>query len=191
MIDMGDSDNSIDIIRNNLRGTRHMCGVEVGVHRGALSKQLLESFPDLILAMVDPWKSYEKDDPYFISGDSCAMQTRAQQVDNYKAACEATEEMKDRRLILKLTSEAAFNRIPWKKIDFVFLDGDHTFDAVAKDIASWWKKVRPGGLLMGHDYGHPACRTTWGVDKAVDEFASRENLPLTIDGTCWWVKKGD
>ena len=35
--------------------------------------------------------------------------------------------------------------------DFVFIDAEHTFDAVASDIDMWKSKVRPGGILCGHD----------------------------------------
>ncbi len=36
--------------------------------------------------------------------------------------------------------------------DFVYLDACHCYDAVKRDIADWWPKVRPGGMLAGHDY---------------------------------------
>lgn len=36
--------------------------------------------------------------------------------------------------------------------DMVFLDGDHRYDEVRKDIAHWITKVKPGGVLAGHDY---------------------------------------
>lgn len=52
-------------------------------------------------------------------------------------------------------------------LDFVFLDADHSYEAVRLDIASWLPKVRPGGVLAGHDYG-----SRIGIDsviRAVDE----------------------
>ena len=36
-------------------------------------------------------------------------------------------------------------------LDLVFIDGDHSFAAVRADIAAWLPKVRPGGILCGHD----------------------------------------
>lgn len=36
--------------------------------------------------------------------------------------------------------------------DMVFLDGDHRYNAVRQDIAHWITKVKPGGVLAGHDY---------------------------------------
>jgi hypothetical protein len=39
--------------------------------------------------------------------------------------------------------------------DVVFIDGDHRTDAVLADIAAWAPKVKPGGLLCGHDGNDP------------------------------------
>jgi GT2 family glycosyltransferase len=36
-------------------------------------------------------------------------------------------------------------------LDAVFIDGAHDTTSVLQDCAAWWPKVRPGGLLAGHD----------------------------------------
>ncbi len=47
----------------------------------------------------------------------------------------------------------------------VYIDGDHSYEAVRDDIKAWLPKVRKGGILAGHDYG-----AGWpGVQKAVHE----------------------
>jgi predicted O-methyltransferase YrrM len=50
-------------------------------------------------------------------------------------------------------------------IDLLFIDGDHVYEAVRADFEAWWPRVRPGGLVMFHDYDerHP------GVRRFVDE----------------------
>ena len=37
-------------------------------------------------------------------------------------------------------------------LDFVYLDGNHNFTHIAEDIHHWLRKVKPGGILSGHDY---------------------------------------
>lgn len=37
-------------------------------------------------------------------------------------------------------------------IDLVFIDGDHRYSSVVKDIKSWFPKVKKGGFIAGHDY---------------------------------------
>lgn len=35
--------------------------------------------------------------------------------------------------------------------DLLFIDADHSYDAVREDVAAWRSKVSPGGILCGHD----------------------------------------
>lgn len=50
------------------------------------------------------------------------------------------------------TDPALLNSYPDGHFDFVYLDGSHTHDAVKSEMPLWWKKVRSGGILAGHDY---------------------------------------
>lgn len=43
-------------------------------------------------------------------------------------------------------------------LDFVFIDGEHTYKAVCADIDAWLPKVKPGGVLAGHDLPHGPVR---------------------------------
>ena len=52
-----------------------------------------------------------------------------------------------------------------ESVRFVFIDADHSYDAVLSDLKEWWPKLRKGGIFAGHDYGVKA----WpGVKRAVD-----------------------
>jgi hypothetical protein len=65
-------------------------------------------------------------------------------------------------------------------LDFVFLDADHSYEAVMRDIASWLPKVRAGGVLAGHDYG-PRIGLE-GVSRAVDESLAGQVIEFE---DCW------
>jgi hypothetical protein len=66
---------------------------------------------------------------------------------------------------LRLSSIQAAAGFPDKLFDLVYVDADHEYASVREDLVAWKPKVRPGGLIGGHDY-----RTTWpGVDRAVEE----------------------
>lgn len=66
-------------------------------------------------------------------------------------------------------------------VDFVFLDGDHTYDRVRAEIRAYREFVKPGGVLSGHDYWNPNHP---GVTQAVDEAFSGVNRYESI----WWVR---
>jgi predicted O-methyltransferase YrrM len=53
---------------------------------------------------------------------------------------------------LVLPSVSAARLFPDRSLDLVFIDGNHGYTAVRADLAAWRPKVRPGGLLCGHDY---------------------------------------
>lgn len=50
------------------------------------------------------------------------------------------------------TSLDAVTFFPDEYFDFIYLDGDHHYDAVAADLDAYFPKVRPGGLIVGDDY---------------------------------------
>jgi hypothetical protein len=83
--------------------------------------------------------------------------------------------------LLRMASEEAAGWYADGGIDFVFLDGSHDYDSVRADIEAWLPKVKPGGVLAGHDRALP------GVARAV-----AERLPDARPfGSCWWFEKGE
>lgn len=79
--------------------------------------------------------------------------------------------------VIRQDSSAAAAQFEDKSLDYVFLDADHTYEKVLQDIDAWRSKVRPGGMLAGHDYGEPC-----GVKQAVDE-----RFQANVLRTCWYV----
>lgn len=64
-----------------------------------------------------------------------------------------------------MDSEKASKLIKEKSVDLVFIDGDHSYEWVLKDIKNYLPKIKSGGIISGHDYDFP----DWiGVKKAVD-----------------------
>lgn len=161
-------------------------GVELGVFTGALSSRLLVR-KDLHLTMVDSWGQYR---PGFAeSGDYHATNTAEQQARN-KATAEAVTAFADeRRDIVESDTVAAASSLEGESLDFVFVDADHTYEGCRDDILAWWPKIKPGGLLAGHDYAHPQF-PKWGVDRAVTEFAAREGLDVDLgEDWTWFIRK--
>jgi len=53
-------------------------------------------------------------------------------------------------------------------VAFCFIDAGHAYESIFKDIAAWAPTIKPGGIIVFHDYG--VWKPTVGVKKAVDEW---------------------
>jgi predicted O-methyltransferase YrrM len=81
---------------------------------------------------------------------------------------------------IRKTSDAAYKDI--ETIDFVYIDGLHTYDQVKKDISNYMPKIKKDGYIGGHDY-HPV----WlGVMRAVEESIG---MPDKVFADFSWIKK--
>lgn len=71
------------------------------------------------------------------------------------------------------------------RANLVHIDAAHEYDAVMRDIRTYWDLLEPGGHLVGDDY-HPR----WpGVVRAADEFAKSIGQPLSVVTAKFILKK--
>ena len=82
---------------------------------------------------------------------------------------------------MKMISWEAAKYYKDQSLDFVFVDGDHSYEGVCRDIQAWLPKVKPGGVLAGHDYdqGDP------GVVQAVQTLLPKAT---PYEGRCWFYR---
>lgn len=116
-------------------GLGRVHAVEVGVNNALTSEYLLERFPDLRFDGVDPW-------------------TDAEAI--HREATDRLARFGTRARLWRLRSDEAAPHFPLQSVDLVFIDGDHSREAVLADIQFWRPRLRPGGLLAGHDLFNPA-----------------------------------
>ena len=71
-----------------------------------------------------------------------------------------------------------------------FIDADHEDEAVRRDIGAWWSKIRPGGLLCGHDFVSQDRGEIGGVTGAVLNLWKQHGIgDFRAGGSCWCVRK--
>jgi SAM-dependent methyltransferase len=127
-------------------------GAELGLGGGHLSRMLLAHCPDLHLTGVDTMKRSE----------------RAERVRRLE------REFDGRFCVFPTSTTRAARHVRDATLDFIFIDAGHSESAVHEDIRRWHAKVKPGGWILGHDYGHPKYP---GVARAVDRwFGERVQL---------------
>src|SRR4051812_28921029 len=84
---------------------------------------------------------------------------------------------------LQMTSKDAAELFEDGSLEFVFLDAEHVYEDVLDDLKTWWPKVKPGGIIAGHDFNGE------GVYKAVMEFFP--SSPIDVAGICFLVQKDE
>lgn len=159
-------------------------GVEVGTDHGKYAQQLLEGIPDLKLCCVDPWVAYTE-------GNEVHTQEEVEEI--YKEAKQRLEPYGC--IIERSTSMEVANRVTDNTLDFVFIDGNHSYSFVKEDVTEWTKKVKPGGIVCGHDYKEDKVND-YGVIEAVNEYVKENHVSpwfiLHAGGTfvdCWMFIK--
>lgn len=154
---------SLETLRKKNR--KNLIGCEIGVQKGVNALDILENLDILRLYLIDP---YLRDSDY------------------HKIALESLGAYKNKIVwIHKRSQDITDEEIPPESLDFVYIDGDHLYEPVKKDIELYWPRVKPGGLFAGHDY--PGEQ---GVYQAVNErfgksgFSNKGRQPGD-----WWVYK--
>ena len=147
----------------------NLIGCELGVCRGYNLRYLLDRLPNVAVSYaIDPWAPYM----------DWVGQVSQQEVDQWKyMAHQMLDPLGDRVYILEKDSVEAAKEIQDEILDYVFVDGDHSYDATLRDCLLYWNKVKPGGLFSGHDWQLP------DVERAVTEFRRQLNITTEIQFT--------
>ena len=119
-------------------------GAEIGVSKGRYSKFLLVKIPKLKLFCIDPYMAYNE---YVEANREGGQETLNEHYEKAKGRLSKYD-----AIFVKKTSMEAVKDFEDESLDFVFIDGNHTFEYAVNDIAEWYKKVRKGGIVSGHDF---------------------------------------
>lgn len=164
----------IDLIKNSNGKIQRVA--EIGVYKSHTTKRVLRKCKEDISQYwaVDIWQNsnhwlYRDRTPEFWDGlyfYACGLMYWFPQL-----------------CVVRMDSLTAARLFPERYFDLVFIDADHSYEAVKADIKAWLPLVKDGGLLTGHDYGGKKT----GVKKAVDEIFGEEIEILPPERV--WVKK--
>jgi predicted O-methyltransferase YrrM len=88
------------------------------------------------------------------------------------------------KIKLILADSTKFDWTPYERsVDFVFIDGAHDYESVRKDTENALKIIRPGGVIVWHDYG------VWeGVTRCLDELRKQFPVVLLKDTTLAYLR---
>ena len=69
--------------------------------------------------------------------------------------------------------------------DLIYIDGDHSYEAVYSDIAAWRPHIKPGGLLCGNLYSQHGEQKT--IEKALRDYCNANGLSYKTEGYLWYI----
>lgn len=152
---------------NKLMPKRQLVGAEIGVAEGLHARDMLQNWKIKKLYLVDVWQTLEQ------PGD--ASEPQEWHDANYDNMIEITKPWEKKMTVLKGLSVEMAKKVKDESLDFIYLDGDHSYEGVLADLEAWYPKVKEGGLVSGHDY----LNSNYGVQRAVLDFAKGKKVEIT------------
>jgi hypothetical protein len=156
--------------KKHFAGRQDLRGIEIGVAKADNALSILRELPIEKLFLIDPYIPYED-----ASG-------RTDHSADYATACANLAEYPQVAWLRKTSESASKELRNEKAVDFVYINGNHSFEFIKKDITSYYSLIKNNGLIGGHDYT-PFYES---VIRAVNEFAEQTEVELHSVLPDWW-----
>ena len=152
---------------------------EIGVANGDFSAQILEQSNPKRLYLIDPWV-HQADDDYQEDPNNVAQ---VEAVKRYEAVQSRfrSEIESGQIVIVREFSTVASQQFTNNFFDWIYVDAMHTYQAVSDDLHNYWPKIKPEGILLGHDYANNEGSRIqkFGVVNAVNNFVDEVSCEFT------------
>lgn len=141
--------------------------VEIGAASGAFTKQILATCQKVKVVAIDLWA--HQDNGY---EDPCNLSQETQE-ERYRQIQEDFKNEPRVTLVREWSHIAATHYVDaihsTGAIDLIYLDANHSYEAVKQDLEAWLPKLKSGGIFAGHDYADE-------VKRAVDDFCVEHDI---------------
>ncbi len=158
---------------------------EIGVAKGDFSVEILKSMEPKKLTLIDPWEEQAKAN--YRTDSSNVVQPEFDRRYNDVLNRFAQERASGVVDIKRAYSTICADEFPYETFDFVYIDGDHTYNAVLSDLRTYLPRLKRDGFLAGHDFSNHllAQYANFGVIEAVCDFVreSAAQIILITGGT--------
>lgn len=165
-----------DLVTHLFQQQETIVGLEIGVASGWTMNHFLQNLSNLQLTGIDPYIGY-MDGNIKIAQEMLDAQ--------YLAAQDNISDFAPRGKILRGYSQDFVNLFEDKSLDYIFIDGDHSYEGALRDCELFFPKIKSNGIFAGHDWSFD------GVQKAVNEFKDKNgspNIRLVAADVWYWIK---
>lgn len=161
------------------RHGENLKGIEIGTCRAESTAYFLEKCPNIdLLTTIDPYKGYQ----------DWNGEITQETVDRFLDIAKKNLKQYGKRVkMLREDSVNAASKFEDESVDFIFVDGDHSYDATLADCEAYYSKLKKGGIFCGHDY-----QTLEDVKRSIDDFRTKYKITapinLSLNSAFFWTK---
>ncbi len=159
---------------------------EVGVWKGEFSHYILQRQPSK-LHLIDPWlhQDFPVDNPEDLRIYCCGQEEMDKIYDDVVGMFDHFHSTEIHR---NFSIDVEF---PEQYFDWVYIDGNHSYENVLEDLLYYHKFMKSGGHLCGDDYGDNDEHDPYsngGPKRAVKEFTEATGLSVNVEGTQFSIR---
>ncbi|MFC1727055.1 class I SAM-dependent methyltransferase [Patescibacteria group bacterium] len=153
---------------------KNSVGVEIGVWLGDLSQEILEIVQPKKLHLIDPWEFFPQYPHRWYGGGVAKKQADMDKI--YRKVKKRFAGQKQ-VIVHRGKSEEVVQKFANNYFDWIFIDGDHSYEYVKKDLELFYSKVKVGGIIGGDDYWWAPIEG-FPIRRAVKEFLGSHRAKL-------------
>lgn len=163
-----------------------LVGLEIGTCRAESTAFLLERCPNILkLYTVDPYKAYDDWNGEITQEVVDKFMMIAQE--NLKPYGDRVQMIRERSVIAAEKMKSIIDYGNEEPFEFIFVDGDHSYEATLADCELYYPFLKKGGFFCGHDY-----QALESVKRAVDDFRTKNKITapinLSLNSAFFWYK---
>lgn len=153
---------------NETKETKNMTMIEIGSYAGESTEIFANNFKNVV--SIDPFLN-----DYDVNDITCKYMDLNEVYNHFNLILNKYQNIKH----IRKTSDDAISELNNLKVDFIYIDGLHTYEQIKKDMQNYIPLINEGGFIGGHDY-HP----TWeGVVNGINEILGKPEK--TFSDTSW------
>lgn len=161
------------------RHGENLTGIEIGTCRAESTAYFLDKCVNVdLITTIDPYKGYQ----------DWNGEITQETVDRFMDVAKKNLKKYGKRVkMLREESVNAASKFKDESVDFIFVDGDHSYDATLADCEAYYPKLKKGGIFCGHDY-----QSLEDVKRAIDDFRNKYKITspinLSLNSAFFWTK---
>lgn len=164
---------------------RKSVGAEIGVWRGDFSDRIYYIVSPKKLYLVDPWQYNPKYPARMYGGIVASSQDDMDRI--FHSVCSRFAKRPEVEP-MQVPSVDFFSRIEEGSLDFIYIDGNHSYEYVLSDLESSKTAVRSGGIVTGDDVFWKDTDGSQPVKSALDAFSRKHGVKYSIIGNQFYIE---